>query len=150
MQMSANQNETGNNKIELVSSPHNCDNIKLILGDINSFFHESEQYQYNKEYLFAIVPLEKAFEKTFELQDVTEQEYTKFFRLIITEALKNIHKELIRMTSGFFRKKNYHRSLNKAKEALKEFSQEQPAGKRTQMQTSSTFPQDGKTSTIAG
>lgn len=143
--MNANQNTSFRAKIELVSCPQKCDNLRLILTDINRFFHESELYQHNKEYLFAIASLKKAFEKTFVLQDVKEQEYAKFLRSVITESLKSIQKDLNKMTSGFFRKKSYQHSLNLVKEALKEFNQEPPAGKLRTMNGPLTFSQIGNT-----
>lgn len=126
--------KNGNDKIELVHFPHDFGNCKNILVDINCFFHESEQYQHNKEYRFAIVSLKKAFEKTYELAEPLEQECAQLFRFTILESLKHIHQDLKRMTRGFFRRNSYNGIYLLAEETLKEFKKVASTGKQRNMQ----------------
>jgi hypothetical protein len=110
-------------KIVLVNCPHDSTNYKIILFEINLLFHESEQYQMNKEYQYSVMSLKKAFEKTYELILPVEQQCANLFRQTIMESLEIIHQELKRMTKGFFRSRRYERSLMMSEETLKEFKQ---------------------------
>lgn len=135
-------NNNGHDKIELVNCPHNCRNCKSILIDINRLFHESEQYQNDKEYQFSIISLKKAFEKTYELSEPVEQECAKLFRLTIIESLEKIHQELKKMTKGFFRRGRYKKICIMTEETLEEFKKILPAGKQRKLQNSSTPSKD--------
>jgi hypothetical protein len=108
-------------KIVLVNCPYDSTNYKIILFEINLLFHESEQYQMNKEYQYSVMSLKKAFEKTYELILPVEQQVANLFRQTIMESLEIIHQELRRMTRGFFRSRRFERSLMMSEETLKEF-----------------------------
>jgi hypothetical protein len=110
-------------KFELIYCPHDCENLKLFLFEINRLFYESEQYQIEKEYQFSIMSLKMAFEKTWELILPMEQQCADIFRLTIIESLENIRKELRRMTKGFFRSRHFERSLLMSEEILREFKE---------------------------
>jgi hypothetical protein len=128
-------NYYGHDKIELVNCLHNC-RCKSVLIDINRLFHESEQYQNDKEYQFSILSMKEAFEKTFELSKPVEQKCAKIFRLTIIESLEAIHQELRRMTNGLFRRGRYNRSYIMAKETLNEFKQILPVVKQRELRNS--------------
>ncbi len=125
----------GHDKFVLLNGSHNC-RCKSILVDINRLFHESEQYQNNKEYQFSVISLKEAFEKTYELSEPAEQECAKLFRLTIIESLEKIYQELKRMTNGFFRKGRYNRSYIMTEGTLKEFKKILQAGKQRKLQHS--------------
>ena len=116
-------------KIEILNCPHSCMNCKSVLTDINRYF--SENHQINKEYLFSIVTLKKAFETTFALKEPVGKKCAKLYRVKITESLENISQELKRMTNGFFHKGRYENSYLLAEETLKEFKKDAPAGPPT-------------------
>lgn len=126
-QISTEMNSHPEDKIVLENCPSGCEELKKVLIDINRFFYESNQYQHNKEYQLSIVSLKKAFKKTYELKSPLEQECAKVFRSTVLESLKNIHHELKRMTSGFFRKNHYKFSTILAEKTLEELGQK-PAG----------------------
>ncbi len=115
-------------KIVLVNCPQDWTNYKIILYEINLLFHESEQYQMNKEYQHSVMSLKKAFEKTFELISPMEQQCADLFRQTIMESLEAIYHELKRMTRGFFGSGRYKRSLILSEEILQEFRQHISSG----------------------
>ena len=112
------QKEQG--KIVLEKCPRNCLKCKSVLAEINRYFYESDKYRHNKEYQLSILSLKKAYKKTFELREPVDKDCGKIFRMIIIDSLNNIHKELVKMTSGFYRKKHYNFSLLMAEKTLKE------------------------------
>lgn len=128
-------NNTGHDKIVLLNGSHNC-RCNSILVDINRLFHESEQYQNDKEYQFSIISLKEAFEKTYELSEPAEQECANLFRLTIIESLEKIYQELKRMTNGFFRRGRYNRSYILTEDTLNEFKHILQAGKQRKLQNS--------------
>ncbi len=117
-------------KIQLVNCPRECRNCRLVLVDINRLFYESEHYQCSKEYNLSILCLKKAFEKTFEIRDLLEQECANVFRFTIMESLENIRHELKRMTHGIFCKSRFKESYLLVETILDEFKQVTPAGEQ--------------------
>lgn len=124
-------------KIQLLSCPHECRNCRLVLVDINRLFNESEHYQSSKEYRLSILCLKKAFEKTFEIRERIEQECARLFRFTVIESLENIRHELKKMTSGLFAKSRYKDSYLLAETTLDELIQATPADKPIKMRHSS-------------
>lgn len=123
-------NKTKYSKFELLDCHQNCKNCKTVLAEINRLYAESEQYQLDKEYQFSILALERAFNKTTELVEPSEQKCTQLFRLTIVESLENIHRELKKMTAGFFRKNRYKASYQLAEKTLNDLKKKLPAGKQ--------------------
>jgi hypothetical protein len=135
-------NKTCPKKIELVHCPFHCANCQSFLYEINRLFHESEQYQIDKDYQFAVMSLKKAFEKTYEPVEPGEQQCSGQIRVIISKSLENIHQELKRMTKGFFRRGSYKGSCSMAEETIKEFKMMLTADEQGRMKDSAAPYED--------
>ena len=79
---------------------------KETLAEINRIFHESNDYQQNKEYQLSINTLKEAYEKTWELSESTCERCARLFRSTIVESLESMDADLQRMlqdlTDGTF------------------------------------------------
>jgi hypothetical protein len=137
-----NLSHSGQHKFEIVNCPHNCPNCKLIFFEINEHFHESEEHQIDKEYQLSVVSLKKAFEKTYELTEPVQQECSNMFRLHITKSMEAIFQELQNMTTGFFWRGRYKRSLMMSEETLKEFKKLMSTGEQGKIQDSTSKDQE--------
>jgi hypothetical protein len=129
-------------KFELVNCKHNCANCKIILFQINRLYHESEQYQFGKEYQYSVMSMKKAFEKTYELILPVEQKCANIFRLTIIESLEKIHQELKRMTNGFYCSGRFKRSLIMSEETLQEFKTILSSGEKSPILDSTVASKD--------
>lgn len=108
-------------KITLLSCPLGCTKCKREVAEINRFYSESNQYQFNNEYQRSIDSLKDAFGRTHDLKEPACYGCTQLLREIIIESLHNVYIDLKQLSSGYFAKKRYKVSLFVAKNTLKEF-----------------------------
>ena len=121
--MDENSNDEELNKIELLGCPFGGKNCRKHLAAINKSYLDSVRHQREKNYLQAIEQLKLAYEKTDEIQQSSCLKCAALFRTTITDSLKNIHKELQKMTTGIFRNKRYEEVYNVAGHVLREWEQ---------------------------
>ena len=112
------------NKIELLSCKRNGDRCKNHLTLINEEYSTLQTYLPSKEYQKSIEALDKAFHKTFELQEDSCTGCAKMFRSTIIQSLENIHLELREMSKGIFKTKRYQKSYILADNVLRVLKQE--------------------------
>ena len=112
-------------KIELVSCPRKKMICQKQLAFVNNSYVLSEQYFKDKEFHGAIDSLLDAFNKTRELTEAPCAKCANVFRSTIIDSMANMHEDLKKMTSGFFGKKSYKPSCEKAEKILKEFEKVQ-------------------------
>ena len=98
------------NKIELLSCRSNGNRCKNHLALINEEYTTLQTYLPNKEYQKSIEALDKAFHKTFELQEDSCSGCAKMFRSTIIQSLEDIHLELKGMSQGIFKTNRYKAS----------------------------------------
>ena len=110
-----------NNKIELVSCLRNGSECREHRHFINLHFNDSLTYLQNKEYSRSILALKNAYLKTTELQTSPCVKCADIFRGAIIQSLEGIHKDLHKMTSGFFGTRRFQSSYELASVVLKEF-----------------------------
>jgi hypothetical protein len=108
-------------KIEVVSCPRKKLICKDQLAFINQSYVLSEQYFKDKEFVLSIDYMLDAFNKTKELTDSPCAKCATVFRSTITESMLKMHNDLKKMSSGFFGKKSYKPSCEKAAKVLEEF-----------------------------
>lgn len=94
-------------KIELTHCEADGVNCKDHLSVINKSYKESDNFLRNKDYKKSIEALERAFEKTFELQQSQCKKCANLFRTTVIQSLEDMHKELKKSTTGLFRAKRY-------------------------------------------
>jgi hypothetical protein len=111
-------------KIELLGCKTGGYDCRNCLSEINDLFRKSDDGYKEKDFFNSIEALEKAFYKTYELQEVSCLKCAQLFRSTITGSLENIHGELERMSTGFFRTRRYEASYLKACIVLKKFKNE--------------------------
>ncbi len=109
------------NKIEFVSCPRKAMKCKEQLSVINKIYIETELLRREKNYINSIETLKDAFYITSELTEHPCTKCAEVFRSTIVDSMENIHKELIKITSGIFANKNYQTSLTLAENTLTEF-----------------------------
>ncbi|HKI89645.1 MAG TPA: hypothetical protein VKA38_11505 [Draconibacterium sp.] len=100
----------GKSKFELINCPRNGKNCKTHLLEINRNYSDSDYFYQNKEYQESIEALNAAFSKTFELNEDICSNCAKLFRCTIVQSLQNIHLELHKLSTGFFKKNDYKSS----------------------------------------
>ena len=108
-------------KITLLNCPLGCMKCKREVAEINRFYSESNQYQFNNEYQRSIDALKDAFRRTHDLKEPACYGCTQLLREVILESLHNVYADLKKLSSGYFAKKHYKISLLVAKNTLKEF-----------------------------
>jgi len=111
-------------KIELASCPRDKEECLNQLAIINKCFLESHRYHLNKDYRRSIEALKFAFNTTHEIQESSCLKCAELFRLTITQSLENIHEDLQKMITGWFRTKRYQSSFELATLVLGEFRKE--------------------------
>ncbi len=111
-------------KIEVVNCPRKDMICQKQLSVVNNCYVLSEQYFKDKEFHRSIDALLDAFNTTKELTETPCSGCAKVFRSTITESMSNMHHDLKKMTSGFFAKKSYKPSCEKAAEVLEKFKKE--------------------------
>jgi hypothetical protein len=92
---------------------------------INQSMLASRRHLMNKEYQVSIEELKIAFNKTTELQEATCQKCANFFRSTITQSMEQIHEDLRKMTTGFFKAKRFLPTFELANEVLAEFKKQE-------------------------
>jgi hypothetical protein len=112
------------NKFELLNCPRNGIKCREQLSVINKSYLESYIHQRDKNYPSSIEALKNAYYKTTELSESTCTKCARFFRSTIANTLEDIHKDLHKMSTGFFKTKRFHDSYVKAGQVLNEFKQE--------------------------
>ncbi|MFW6309512.1 MAG: hypothetical protein ACOC1D_00285 [Prolixibacteraceae bacterium] len=105
-------------KIELVRCPRGGKNCSSQLSDINKIYLESNNYKHNKEYRMSIESLKHAFDKTYELKESECEKCARIFRSTIIDSLENMHVELGKISSGYFRSKRFKGSYLMAEKTL--------------------------------
>lgn len=110
-------------KIEIIKCPIDGRQCRSHVDHINKIFQVSNEYQHNKEYQLSIHSLKLAFKKTYELEETSCSQCAQVFRSTIIDSLENIHVELKRMSSGFFKKNHYKGSFLFAQNTLKALRQ---------------------------
>jgi len=111
------------NKIELLSCRLGSQKCKEHLRFINKNYTKAVNYELEKDYLNSIEMLKDAFYKAVELQESQCAQCSSVFRSTIAHSLENINKELLKMTSGVFRRKRYLLSYKKSLAVLNDFKQ---------------------------
>jgi len=99
---------------------------------INQSMLASRRHVFNKEYQVSIEELKTAFNKTTELQADTCQTCANFFRSTITESMVQIHDDLRKMTTGFFKAKRYLPTFELADDVLSKFKEHSQANPERQ------------------
>jgi len=107
-------------KITLLKCPLGCVKCKREVSEINRYYCESDQYQFNNEYHRSIDSLKDAFKRTLDLREPACFGCTQLLRQVIIDSLQNIYNELKPLSSGVFSKKRYKVSLLMAKDTLSE------------------------------
>ena len=112
-------------KIELI----NCTLDKRMcteqLSVINKYFHESNEYYHKKEYQRSIEALNLAFNSTYEIHEPSCLKCADLFRSTIISSLENIHLDLQKTTTGWFKAKRFQSSLEMASVVLDELKRKQ-------------------------
>jgi hypothetical protein len=111
-------------KIELLGCKTGGYDCRNCLTEINDLFRKSDDNYQEKDFFNSIEALEMAFYKTYELQEVSCLKCAQLFRSTIIGSLENIHGELERMSTGFFRTRRNEASYIKACSVLKKFKKE--------------------------
>ncbi|MFY9151707.1 MAG: hypothetical protein WAO52_06830 [Prolixibacteraceae bacterium] len=109
------------NKIELLGCQQGGKNCLEHRAEINKNFKDSHAFHREKDYKRSIESLQNAFRKTTELEEYTCLKCANFFRTTITESLENIHDDLHKISTGFFKKKRFQSSYVLAKNVLMDF-----------------------------
>lgn len=112
-------------KIEVVSCPRNEMICQKQLAVVNNSYVLSEQHFKDKEFHRSMDYLLDAFNTTKELTESPCAKCAKVFRATITESMVNMHGDLKKMSSGFFGKKSYKPSCEKAAKIIEEFEKVQ-------------------------
>ncbi|MGQ7871139.1 hypothetical protein [Sunxiuqinia sp. sy24] len=110
--------------IQLASCPqngHNCADHRATINEclVNSFHHFS-----HRQYDTSIQELKVAFDKTKDLEKSTCIKCAELFRLRITASMEQIHSELHKMSTGFFRANRYKPSFEYATTVINEFKRD--------------------------
>jgi|JFJP01.2.fsa_nt_gi hypothetical protein len=88
---------------------------------INNKMHASQNFWRNKNYQLSIDELKEAYRNTTELSQPSCQQCAILFRSVITQSMENIHKDLQKMSTGFFNGNSYKSNYELATNVLKEF-----------------------------
>lgn len=108
-------------KFEILICPNNKKECIPQLPVINQYFNESQLYFLDKDYKHSIENLRQAYAITFEIKDPACLKCADVFRANIISSLENIHSELQRLTSGWFKARRYQSSLELVIQVLKEY-----------------------------
>ncbi len=111
-------------KFELLSCKRKGIKCQNHLLYINKSYIKSDYYLQNKEYFKSVEELDKAFKKTFKLENESCMKCAEMFRTTIIRSLEEIHSELRSMSSGLFRKKQYKSSYIMTGNVLQSLKQE--------------------------
>lgn len=108
-------------KFEVLICPNNKKDCVPQLPLINQYFNDSQVFCINKDYHSTIENLRHAYEITFEIKDPACLKCADIFRSTIISSLENIHSDLQKMTSGWFKANRYRSSLELVTQVLKEY-----------------------------
>lgn len=108
-------------KIEMLRCPNNKNDCIPQLPVINQYFKESQLFLFDKDYKHSIDTLRQAYTTTLEITDSSCDKCADLFRLNIISSLENIHSELHKITSGWFKAKRYRSDLEQVTKVLKEY-----------------------------
>lgn len=115
--------DNNQNKIELLNCQLESQKCKDHLSLINTSYCNAYNYHLEKDYLHSIESLKSAFYKASELHETPCSKCAALFQSTITQSLKNINKELYKMTNGVFKRKRFLFSYIESCNALKDFKQ---------------------------
>jgi len=110
-------------KIEIVNCPNDKSECVAQLPVINQHFHESHDSFLNKDYKSSIAILKRAYDTTYEIQESSCKNCTGLFRSTIISSLENIHLDLQKMTTGWFKSKRFRSSYELSALVLEELRQ---------------------------
>jgi|SRR5690554_2786270 len=117
------KNDYKNVKIDLLECSDGGEFCKKQLAVINKNYNQSLYYQYEKNYFESINILINAYEETKKLKQHSCIKCTNFFRSTITQSLKTIHTELLKLSSGVLNNRRYKEIYLLADNVLKEWEQ---------------------------
>ncbi len=107
-------------KIEISGCPRNGINCVEHRSIINQKYIEADRHLQSKDYQRSIEALKNAYYKATDLKENTCQSCAELFRLTITQSLEEIHADLRKMTTGFFKSKRFKSSYELATTVLEE------------------------------
>lgn len=119
-------NNIRNNKLEpikLESCPRNGVRCEDQRAKINECLLNSYDFFADRKYDKSIDELKIAYDKTNDLQEMPCVHCAGLFRMRIVQSMEQIHGELQRMTTGFFKQKQYKPTLEYANTIIQEFSE---------------------------
>ena len=94
-----------------------------VLEEVNRLYKESEIARINSEYLKSVEMLQKAFEKTKELNETSCIKCVNLFQSNIDQTLKILKEEIQQLSMGFLGKKNYELAYMRLSNLEKKISQ---------------------------
>ncbi|WP_159518160.1 hypothetical protein [Sunxiuqinia indica] len=107
--------------IQFVSCQYNGRKCAKKRSAINQCLLNSQDFFADRQYDDSIDELKSAFNETIDIQGSPCTNCASLFRSRITQSMEQIHGELHRMTTGFFRLDDYKPSYELADSTINEF-----------------------------